>query len=215
MAKQIRNTWLWISKADSGIELQQLRDEGRDVSSLRAAFRRLMAMDDDKLLQPKRQARAAELLDTATELKPRKGYEFVEPSDLAGIRKLRPRGPRRFRKPLADRQLRDRILGAWLGRCVGCLLGKPIEGVRTNRLWPFLKLTRQWPMRTYLRLGVRGKAAEEYPDLTRAVSAIASTTCPWTTTRTTPRAAFSWSRNTARASPPPTSRSSGWAPSRC
>jgi ADP-ribosylglycohydrolase len=63
--------------------------------------------------------------------------------------------------------LLDRVTGAWLGRCVGCLLGKPCEGVRTDDLWPFLKLTRQWPVRDYIRFGVRGKARKQYPHLMR------------------------------------------------
>jgi hypothetical protein len=86
---------------------------------------------------------------------------------VAGIRKLRRRGPRRFAGKLPDRALLDRLTGAWLGRCVGCLLGKPAEGVRSNRLWPFLKATGQWPLSRYIRFGVRGKAATQFADLAR------------------------------------------------
>jgi len=53
----------------------------------------------------------------------------AEPSGLKGIRALRPRGPRRLPLRLSDARLRDRILGAWLGRAAGCTLGIPCEGM--------------------------------------------------------------------------------------
>jgi ADP-ribosylglycohydrolase len=104
------------------------------------------------------------LLDSAQRLGMRQDYPFEEPSDLAAIRALRAGGPRRTRRS-ADSALQDRLLGAWLGRCAGCLLGKPIEGRRTQELWGFLKMTDQWPLSDYIRFGVAGQAAESYPDL--------------------------------------------------
>jgi len=167
MAKELRNAWLWISAGDLDTELRQLEEEGREAAPLRSRFKRLIALGDEKLFLPENQAKAGALLDEAQRLPMRKGYEFEEPSDLAGIRRLRPRGPRRFRSTLSDRALLDRVTGAWLGRCVGCLLGKPCEGVRTHDLWPFLKLTGQFPVSDYIRFGVKGKAAKQYPHLVR------------------------------------------------
>ena len=146
-------------------ELKQLEDEGRDASSLLPQFKELMKLGDEKLFDPRNQAKIGELLDAAQKLPYRKGYAFKEPSDLAGIRKARPEGIRRFDTRLSDRQLLDHIAGAWLGRCAGCLLGKPIEGQRTNALWDFLKLTKQWPLSDYIRFGIKGKAAKKYPAL--------------------------------------------------
>jgi len=165
MATEVKEAWLWISKGDLETEMRQLEDEGKDFSALKGTFRRFIALGDEQLFLPASQAKAGALLDDAQTLKTRKGCPFDEPSDLAGIRKLRARGPRRFKKPLPDKALLDRITGAWLGRCVGCLLGKPIEGVRTPDLWDFLKLSGQWPLAHYIRFGVRGKAKEKYPAL--------------------------------------------------
>jgi len=167
MAKGLKSTWLWISTGDLRTELRQLEDEGRDAGPLRRRFNAMIRLGDDGIYTERNQRRAAELLDEAAKLKMRKGYGYVEPSDLKSIRKLRPRGPRRFRKPLPDRALRDRLTGAWLGRCVGCLLGKAAEGVRSDRFWPFLKATRQWPLRDYIRFGARGKAGRDFADLAR------------------------------------------------
>jgi len=53
----------------------------------------------------------------------------AEPSDLAGIRALRPRGPRRLEAKISDAKLADKMRGAWLGRVAGCTLGIPCEGM--------------------------------------------------------------------------------------
>jgi len=62
------------------------------------------------------------------ELPPRPGYPYEEPDELEAIRALRREGPRRLPLDLTDDELHDRILGAWLGRSAGCVLGVPVEG---------------------------------------------------------------------------------------
>ncbi|HEV8669547.1 MAG TPA: ADP-ribosylglycohydrolase family protein [Candidatus Limnocylindria bacterium] len=42
--------------------------------------------------------------------------------------------------------LADRIRGAWLGRAVGCLLGKPVEGVGRAGIREILQATGRWPL---------------------------------------------------------------------
>jgi ADP-ribosylglycohydrolase len=167
MASGLKSAWLWISAGDLRTELRQLEEEGRDVTPLKRRFHAMIRLGDDGIYTERNQRKAADLLDAAGRLKMRKGYPHVEPSDLKGIRKLRGRGPRRYRKPLPDPTLKDRVTGAWLGRCVGCLLGKAAEGVRSDRFWPFLKATRQWPISDYVRFGARGKAGRDFPDMTR------------------------------------------------
>jgi ADP-ribosylglycohydrolase len=58
-----------------------------------------------------------------------KALAAAEPTGLRAIRALRPRGPRRFKARLTEARLRDRMLGAWLGRAAGCTLGIPCEGM--------------------------------------------------------------------------------------
>jgi ADP-ribosylglycohydrolase len=60
-------------------------------------------------------------------LPPQPGYTYEEPDGLDQIKALRPDGPRRLPLTLTDDELHDRILGAWLGRCAGCMLGAPVE----------------------------------------------------------------------------------------
>ena len=167
MAKTLRNSWLWISPRDLGIELHQLRDEGRVLGRLKGRFERLIALGDDEMARPANQEKAGALLDAAQTLPVREDYAFVEPSDLKGIRKLRPRGPRRYERKLPGKTLLDRVTGAWLGRCAGCLLGKPVEGVRTPELSGFLKATKQWPLADYIRFKTRRKAAAKFTGMAR------------------------------------------------
>lgn len=54
-------------------------------------------------------------------------FPYEEPSDLESIRRLRPEGPRTLAADLTDEQWLDKFYGAWLGRSVGCALGKPVE----------------------------------------------------------------------------------------
>lgn len=78
----------------------------------------------------------------------REDYRYTEPSDLESIRALcrpHPLSPAE-KKPEPE----DRITGAWYGRICGCMLGKPIEGIRTNELIPFLQETGNYPMHRYI-----------------------------------------------------------------
>ncbi|MCM3626705.1 ADP-ribosylglycohydrolase family protein [Paenibacillus glycanilyticus] len=51
-----------------------------------------------------------------------------EPDELEEIRLLRPDGPRQLDSELSHEQWSDKFYGAWLGRAIGCALGKPLEG---------------------------------------------------------------------------------------
>lgn len=50
---------------------------------------------------------------------------------------------------VSDRELYDKIYGGWLGRCAGCLLGKPAEGWDKEKIEKFLKLARAYPLSNY------------------------------------------------------------------
>jgi ADP-ribosylglycohydrolase len=65
------------------------------------------------------------------------GTKYVEPIPYNEILAARPRGPRSLPYKLSDDQLYDRMLGAWLGRGAGCVLGIPVEG------WPRKKI-QEW-----------------------------------------------------------------------
>jgi ADP-ribosylglycohydrolase len=57
-----------------------------------------------------------------------------EPSKLDQIRILLPASEQRKNKQLNKKDMLDKVTGAWLARCAGCTLGKPVE------LWPRQKI---------------------------------------------------------------------------
>jgi ADP-ribosylglycohydrolase len=137
---------IFVDKNLLNCELVQLRDEGHNTRRLEPAFETLRRR---KLDTAPNQAAAIELFENAQKLPMAKDYPFNEPSDLEGIRKVRPRG-KKIKLSMSKKKLRDRVHGAWLGRCAGCLLGKPIEGIRSSQLWPYLSATNQYPLAAYI-----------------------------------------------------------------
>ncbi|MBQ3069526.1 MAG: ADP-ribosylglycohydrolase family protein [Clostridia bacterium] len=78
------------------------------------------------------------------------GYPYNEPSELNAIRPLcKPFPLTAFRIPDKTAML-DKLYGAWMGRVCGCMLGKSVEGIRTNDLHPFLKDTDNFPLHRYI-----------------------------------------------------------------
>ena len=92
-------------------EVVQRREEGCDVAALESRVEEALQDEsaDDAVF--------VELYDALDALEP--SLPYTEPSDLKGIRALRPDGPRRMELNASDDEVRDRILGAWLGRAAG------------------------------------------------------------------------------------------------
>lgn len=139
--------WLAISRKDLKIEKAQCEDEGKDLSRFKARFAALdrPKIDDD----PRRREEAGRLVDETTLVSPRRRYSFVEPSALREIRKSRGRGPVLKRAAPKGKALLDKAYGGWVGRCCGCLLGKPVEGRRRGEIEAYLKSQGRWPLAFY------------------------------------------------------------------
>lgn len=123
-------------------EMDQRRQEGCDVAAPEEKLKALGDHPDQGDLEA--------LFDELQALKPRDDFPYGEPSDLEAICAARPDGPRRFEATFAEPELYDRILGAWLGRCAGCLLGKPVEGWPKERIESYLKLADAYPLTNYV-----------------------------------------------------------------
>lgn len=48
--------------------------------------------------------------------------------------------------------VRQRIAGAWFGRCVACCMGKPVEGMTKEQVRDYLHHADAWPLRGYVPL---------------------------------------------------------------
>ena len=122
-------------------ELRQRAESGYDVSG---AEERLAGID--------RGDRAALLAfhDALVDRPRLPGWGYDEPDGLEGILAALPPAP----APADAREdLDDRVLGGWLGRVVGCVLGKPVElgEVWTaSRLREYLEQAGAWPLRDYV-----------------------------------------------------------------
>lgn len=155
----MKHIWLYLSKSDIETERRQCEEEGRDLSPVEEEFERVLRLDlEDRRNQPAAEA----LLDKTIALSLKADYTFEEPSDLEGIRAARPADrPQLPRLALTDAQLEDKVYGAWTGRCVGCLLGKPVEGWRRPRMWGYLKDLNRWPLSDFFRYDVATPEARE------------------------------------------------------
>lgn len=130
-----------------GVEYRQSLEEGLDVEKYADLFRAVEALPADKT--DAKEKLADTLFELVMTAPTREGYAYDEPSDLAGIRALRKPYPAEGEMP-SEEVLLDRIHGAWLGRVCGCMLGKTVEGIRTNELIPFLKESGNYPLHRYI-----------------------------------------------------------------
>lgn len=126
-------------------ELTQLIAEGKDIDDYMPIFE-----DVSKLLNSEYKSELCGVLyKIASNANIRDDYRYNEPSDIENIKKLRKKYSLITKKYNSD-ELKEKIYGAWTGRIVGCLLGKPIEGIRTNELYPLLKETGNYPLSRYI-----------------------------------------------------------------
>ncbi|MCS7113229.1 MAG: ADP-ribosylglycohydrolase family protein [Nitrososphaerota archaeon] len=89
------------------------------------------------------------LMDIYFELescKPRNTYSYIEPTDWSSIRGERPGFFEEY--PIPMDSIPDKILGGWLGRCAGCMLGKPVEGWTHSQIKHALSRIGEYPLKT-------------------------------------------------------------------
>ncbi len=127
-------------------EKQQTIEEGKDIHEFEKLFDAI-----DEMPRCAERVRLGDILyELIAKAPQRAGCAYDEPSELEAIRALRPAGAGE-KKPLPSREaLKEKLAGAWYGRIAGCSLGKPVEGIRTNELVPFLKETGNWPMHRFI-----------------------------------------------------------------
>jgi len=139
-------------------ELKQLREEGKETGALEALLAAAQAPGADVAAALER------FFEAAAAAPSRHDWPYDEPSALDEIRRARPEGPRR----LGVRRLtnmEDRILGAWLGRCVGCMLGKPVEGRTREQIEKLLRAAEAWELDDYFPPVAEPPEGVPYPAL--------------------------------------------------
>ena len=104
---------------------------------------------------------ASELLDWVQTLNVMPGYKYYEPNSYDEIKKAK---TGQYDKAFtgSDEKLYDKIYGGWLGRCAGCLLGKPVEGWHSDRITGLLKDTGNYPISFYISSDIDKSIREKY-----------------------------------------------------
>lgn len=126
-------------------EYVQCLEEGLDVEKFKALFEEISALDNNEY-----KVRMSDIVyEMVVNAKMREDYEYNEPSELKEIKKLRKSHDIKGEIP-DEETLRKKLLGAWTGRACGCLLGKPVECIRSDEFIPLLKETDNYPMHRYI-----------------------------------------------------------------
>ena len=150
--------WMKLSKYIE-YDIAQALDERKDLTSLQPLIERIRALD---ISAPEREPLCRELSEQLLALT--SPTEPEEPSDLRSIQKLRPLSEpsKLVREEITSEALYDRIYGAWLGRCCGCLLGKPVECWPRSKIEAFLNDTGQYPLSYYFSSDICDEIKEKY-----------------------------------------------------
>ena len=142
---QYQNIHDWeFYSSNLDIEYAQSVEEGLDVERYGNIFSAVSTLPKGEI----KKKFGDILYEVVLSAKQKEGYKYVEPSELDKIKELRMPADRQL--SYDESELEDKISGAWLGRICGCMLGKTVEGIRTNELVPFLKESNNYPMRRYI-----------------------------------------------------------------
>jgi ADP-ribosylglycohydrolase len=123
-------------------ELRQLSETGYPTGSLEHSVSQLDTLD---------LAEAHELLAQFRRLQRRPDWTYEEPDGIDAILASLPESSASDRMLGSDYE--DRVLGAWTGRVIGCMLGKPIEdglSWTSARICEYLRLANALPLRDFI-----------------------------------------------------------------
>ena len=152
---------LWLTMSDNiETELLQSQDEGRKIPSKLIAFAKAIKKMDEN--DPQKQIESIKFFDEIEKIPI--PFDSNEPSTLEEIRKLCVDYNGDENKGFDIRKIDtfDKVYGAWLGRAAGCLLGKPVEGWKTDKLIPFLKDTNNYPINFYMSSDIDFELIQKY-----------------------------------------------------
>jgi len=140
----------WLKHSDGiDIELMESKDEGKCIKGFEDRVKEIKLMEDGT----EKEVLAGNILDELASLPIKKGYGYIEPSDIAGIDAGKSHNKllmRTDKANLCSDKLYNKVYGAWLGRCAGCLLGQPVEGWYSSRIEALLKGTNNYPIDNYM-----------------------------------------------------------------
>lgn len=134
-------------------ELRQSFEEGKDVAPYRQKAQEIMSRENTR----EAEWNAILLYEELRREPVRPDYPYREPEDLEEIIALLPE-----EKAEAVENIENRLLGAWVGRAAGCLLGQPVEGWERERIIGFAKATGNYPIKSYMSSEVSEEVREKF-----------------------------------------------------
>lgn len=124
-------------------EWKNLKDEGcRDTGLLREI--------EDSIHAKLDQVECEQLWQRIGEMNDILRADEKEPSLLKDIQERRRKFSSYSFTEKIDGELLDKVYGAWLARCAGCTLGKPVEGWTRARIREYLQAADAYPLRFYI-----------------------------------------------------------------
>jgi ADP-ribosylglycohydrolase len=140
-------------------ELLQLGEEGNEVSKLCDEWNRIVNVNQN---EENFRVKAEEFYCKLEKIPSISNKDQNEPSDWPEI--IRQCGVKPEAIPfLSSAFVENRILGGWLGRSAGCLLGKPIEKTPRQGIIELLSSNGTWPISDYIsELGIPDLLLQKY-----------------------------------------------------
>jgi len=131
-----------IVLADLRIDAQQMLEEGHDLAALNSEIEVAAATGSLDVL--------AKLQEDLWHRPSPASFPYGEPNDWESISHAFPDPEIHARFHGNEATLADRLLAAWQGRCVGCQLGKPLEGCWPEELQELCVRAGSWPLYDYI-----------------------------------------------------------------
>jgi len=151
----------WISPEDLlDYEFRQAEDEGKNVSARRELWEKINA---SSATLPDVRRFAVAMLHELAALPVSDELQRHEPSALEMIRAVRSSSSLSAAVQPQE-MLYDKILGGWLGRAAGCLLGKPVEKISRQGIKEILQSNGRWPLVDFITASDMPQTVlEKYP----------------------------------------------------
>lgn len=134
-------------------ELQQLKEEGKNLDFDQFIKEIDEAGEEKSILM--------EIYKNMSSLSVSSDFKYDEPTDYEEILLKIPGSLGKVNLP-NDEKLYDKMYGAWLGRCIGCALGQPVELWNYDGIKTWCEKADAWPLDFYIPTHSRAEQEDNF-----------------------------------------------------